>query len=59
MRRLISLALLSLVPLDAAAAKRITVSQLEQTVTTAGSAHKPDAEIARQIGGMELSETAD
>ncbi len=56
MRRLISLALLSLIPLNAAASKRITISQLEQTLTASSSAHKPDVEIARQIGGMELSE---
>ena len=56
MRRLISLALLSLVPLNAAAAKRITISQLEQAVTASSAAHKPDAEIAHQISGMELSE---
>ena len=56
LRRLISLALLSLIPFYAAAAKRITVSQLEQSLTASSAAHKPDAEIARQIGGMELSE---
>ena len=56
MRRLISLVLLSLIPLCAVAAKRFTVSQLEQAITASNAAHKPDAEIARQIGGMELSE---
>ena len=42
--------------LSAGAAKRVTVAQLEQALDAAGAAHKPDAEIARQIGGMELSE---
>jgi VWFA-related protein len=32
------------------------VAQLEQTVTAARTAHRPDAEIARQIGSLELSE---
>ena len=40
----------------AGAAKRVTVAQLEQALTAAHAAHKPDAEIARQIGGLELSE---
>src|SRR6202167_503034 len=40
----------------AGAAKRVTVAQLEQALTAALSAHKADAEIARQIGGFELSE---
>jgi VWFA-related protein len=40
----------------AGAAKRVTVAQLEQALTAAQSAHKADAEIARQIGGFELSE---
>jgi VWFA-related protein len=47
--------LASLVPY-AGAAKRVTVAQLEQALTAAQSAHKADAEIARQIGGFELSE---
>jgi hypothetical protein len=56
MRRLILLALLASMALSAGAAKRVTVSQLEQGLTAASAANKPDAEIARQIGGMELSE---
>ena len=56
MRWLMLLAFLaSLVPY-AGAAKRVTVAQLEQALTAAQSAHKADAEIARQIGGFELSE---
>ena len=44
-----------LVP-HAGAAKRISVVQLEQALAAAQTAHRPDAEIARQIGGLELSE---
>jgi VWFA-related protein len=56
MRRLMLLVLLvSLVP-PAGAAKRVTVAQLEQMLTAGQNAHRPDAEIARQIGGLELSE---
>src|SRR5271165_7098396 len=56
MRRLILLALLASLASTAGASKRVTVAQLEQALTAAHSAHKPDAEIARQIGGFELSE---
>jgi hypothetical protein len=56
MRRLILLAILTAITLPAGAAKRVTVAQLEQALTAASAAGKPDAEIARQIGGMELSE---
>ena len=56
LRRLMLLVVLaSLVPY-AGAAKRVTVAQLEQALTAAHAAHKPDADIARQIGGFELSE---
>jgi hypothetical protein len=44
------------VALTARAAKRVTVAELVQAVTTAESAHKPDSEIVRQINGMELTE---
>lgn len=56
MKRLILLAVLAAITLPAGAAKRLTVAQLEQAISAAVAAHKPDAEIARQIGGMELSE---
>ncbi len=56
MRRLLSLALLSLITLHCVAAKRVSVSQLEQTLASDNTAHKPDAEIAHQINSMELSE---
>jgi VWFA-related protein len=56
LRRLMLLVVLaSLVPY-AGAAKRVTVAQLEQALTAAHAAHKPDADIAHQIGGLELSE---
>jgi VWFA-related protein len=50
------LVLLTSVTLPAAAAKHVTVAQLEQSLAAASAAHKPDAEIARQISGVELSE---
>jgi VWFA-related protein len=56
MRRWILLALLASVTLRAVAAKHVTVAQLEQTLSSASSAHKPDTEIARQIAALELSE---
>jgi VWFA-related protein len=40
----------------AGASKRVSVAQLEQALTAAHTAHKPDAEIAHQIDGLELSE---
>jgi VWFA-related protein len=55
-RRLILLVLLASLTSIAGASKRVTVAQLEQALSAAHTAHKPDAEIARQIGGLELSE---
>jgi VWFA-related protein len=55
-RRLILLVLLASLTTIAGASKRVTVAQLEQAVTAARTAHRPDAEIACQIGGLELSE---
>jgi hypothetical protein len=56
MRRLIPLGLLVAIALPAIGAKRLTVAQLEQALTAASAAHKPDAEIAHLVAGMELSE---
>ncbi|MGO9336481.1 MAG: VWA domain-containing protein [Terracidiphilus sp.] len=56
MRRGILLFLLAAATIPATAAKRETVAQLEQTLAAAYASHKQDAEIARQIIGMELSE---
>jgi VWFA-related protein len=56
MRRGVLLFLLAAATIPASAAKRETVAQLEQTLTASYASHKQDAEIARQIIGMELSE---
>ncbi|HEY1578895.1 MAG TPA: VWA domain-containing protein [Terracidiphilus sp.] len=48
--------LLAYVALPAWAAKRISVAQLEQTITADRAAHKSDIEIARKIISLELSE---
>ncbi len=55
-RRLILLFILASLTSIAGASKRVTVAQLEQALTAAHTAHRPDAEIARQIDGLELSE---
>jgi VWFA-related protein len=55
MRRLILLALLSAAVLPAGAARRLTVAQLEQALTSEIKSHA-DAEVARHIGEFELSE---
>jgi VWFA-related protein len=55
-RRLTLLMLLASLTSLAGASKRVTVAQLEQALTAAHTAHRPDAEIARQMGGLELSE---
>jgi VWFA-related protein len=55
-RRLILLVILASLTSIAGASKRVTVAQLEQALTAAHTAHKPDAEIAREMGGLELSE---
>lgn len=56
MRRWVVFVLLILVTLSAGAARRLTVAQLEKTLDSAVDGHKPDAELARQMGSMELSE---
>src|SRR5271156_980290 len=55
-RRLILLVLLASLTSMAGASKHVTVAQLEQALTAAHAAHRPDADIARQIGSLELSE---
>jgi VWFA-related protein len=42
------------IPLSAS--KHTTVAQLQQALNTAINAHKPDTEIAQEIGGFELTE---
>jgi hypothetical protein len=56
MRRLLLLVFLVSLSPYAGAAKRVNVVQLEQALSTAQSAHKPDADLARQISEFELSE---
>jgi VWFA-related protein len=56
LRRLILLVVLAGLAYPAGAGMRVTVAQLDQALTAALAAHKPDAEIARQIATMELSE---
>jgi VWFA-related protein len=56
MRRLILVGLLTVFTLTAAAAKRVTVRQLEQSLAGDNAAQRPDADIARRIGQIELSE---
>ena len=56
MRRLILLVALAALARPAGAGTRVTVAQLDQALTAAIAAHKPDAEIARQIASLELSE---
>jgi VWFA-related protein len=56
MRKLILAGLLMVVVLPAGAAKRVTVAQFEQFLATETADHRPDAEIARRVGDLELSE---
>ena len=56
MRRLTVFVLFATVVLPAAPPKHATVAQLEQRLTAACATHKPDADIARQITDIELSE---
>jgi hypothetical protein len=50
------LALIVTLPIASRAAKRVTVALLTQSLATDVGEHKPDAEIAHRIAGMELSE---
>jgi VWFA-related protein len=56
LRRLILLVALAALAHPAGAGTPVTVAQLDQALTAAIAAHKPDAEIARQIASLELSE---
>lgn len=56
MRHLVAFVVFWIVVFPAGAAKRSTVAQLEQVLTSAYSAHKSDANVARQIASFELSE---
>jgi VWFA-related protein len=56
MRKLLVLAVAGLMVLPACAARRLTVAQLAETVSTAIAQHRSDDDLARQVGGLELSE---
>jgi hypothetical protein len=56
MRHCILFVFLAMLAFPAMAVKRETATQLEQSLTAASAAHKADTDIARQIGGVELSE---
>src|ERR1035438_9181316 len=56
MRRLILLGLAVAMALPAGAARHVTVARLEQTLAAAIVEHRTDAEVAREIGSLELSE---
>src|SRR5580692_4763904 len=56
MRRLILAGLLVVMALPASAAKRVTVAQLETSLTADFSSHMADAEIARHVADLELIE---
>ena len=56
MRWILIAALLPIMAIPSWAAKRMTVAQLEQMLSTEKAAHKSDIEIARKISDVELSE---
>lgn len=56
MRRLILLGLAVAMVLPSSAARRVTVARLEQTLAAATAEHRTDAETARQIDNLELTE---
>ena len=56
MRWILITALLPIMAIPSWAAKRMTVAQLEQMLSTEKAAHKSDIEIARKISDVELSE---
>jgi VWFA-related protein len=56
MRRLILVAALAALALPALAARRLTIAQLEQTLSAEISAQRADADVAHKIGELELSE---
>jgi VWFA-related protein len=56
MRKLILLAAIAASALPADASRRVTVSQVEQALTAEIAAHRTDAEVARQVGDLEMTE---
>ena len=56
MRKLILAGMLAVMALPAGAAKRVTVAQLEQILAAETADHRADADTARKIGDLELTE---
>jgi VWFA-related protein len=56
MRKLILAGLLVVMALPAGAAKRVTVAQLEKSLAADLSSHMADADVARRVGDLELTE---
>jgi VWFA-related protein len=56
MRRLILAAALAAMTLQASGARRVTVAQLEEVLTSADAAHRADEETAHQVGELEMTE---
>ncbi|HEY1897671.1 MAG TPA: VWA domain-containing protein [Terracidiphilus sp.] len=56
MRKAILLTLTTMMIFPAGAARRVTVAQLTETLAAATAEHHSDEDIARQVGGLELSE---
>lgn len=56
MRRLILFGLLAALALPAAAARRVSVTQLDAILASDDAVHRADLEVARQIGDFEMSE---
>jgi len=56
MRKLIFLGLFTVLTVPVMAARRVTVAQLEQALAAGSAAHRSDAEAARQMGELEMTE---
>jgi VWFA-related protein len=56
MRRLIVALSIAALTLPAVGARRVTVAQLDEALTADDAAHRPDADVARQIGELEMTE---
>lgn len=56
MRKLMYLGLFTVLAIPALAARRVTVAQLEETLAADAATHRSDAEVARQVGDLEMTE---
>src|SRR5579863_4011817 len=56
MRKLITVVMLFAAALPSPAARRVTVAELQQILIDRRAAGKPDADTAKQVGSLELSE---